>query len=416
MVEKMKTWLKILFIRNWPRKCLSVLLAMIIWVMVHQSLTSTKTINNVPIYISNIPLGKTVNGSENGLLNRRINVTITGKTRVIKRLTANDLYVLFDASGKKGEWIATLTKRNIFSKSANFHLSQFIDMVMEQNVIIKMTKLVTERIPVTITPPIGQAPLGYEYIGTWPAKLYLTVRGPQEVVSDLKMHGLNLTFNLNNISKEELDELRIQHYSSQEDVVTFFIPPEWKHLVLPKALTSHSLEIDDVHAKYLHMDFLCYELLALPCNLPITLYSPFRLLPHIPISQIVLSPSRLVSYQHGMPFLSQSIYVKGVSPLFLEIVKEMIQLTVIILGEEISDLRWSLQFIDKDRLEDRYVAMLLSAPCHKEAGPQYQQLYEQYLRNRFRNYMNRLQLFISQQKKLVLSLQLKKNELIMESD
>lgn len=50
----MRTLLKNLFINNWPRKCLSIILAIIIWFVVNKSLTATKTISNVPVKISTL--------------------------------------------------------------------------------------------------------------------------------------------------------------------------------------------------------------------------------------------------------------------------------------------------------------------------------------------------------------------------
>jgi len=99
----MRTLLKNLFISNWPRKCLSVILAIAIWFLVNKSLTTTKTIINVPVRIENIPPGKTVEGVQsNGLLNRRVNLTLTGNKQLLEDLNANDVQVVFDASGQEG--------------------------------------------------------------------------------------------------------------------------------------------------------------------------------------------------------------------------------------------------------------------------------------------------------------------------
>ena len=110
----MRTLLKNLFINNWPRKCLSIILAIAIWFLVNNSLTTNKTISNVPVKIENIPPGKTVEGVQSdGFLNRRVSLTLTGNKQLLEDLNSNDIQVVFDASGQEGEWIASIGRKNI---------------------------------------------------------------------------------------------------------------------------------------------------------------------------------------------------------------------------------------------------------------------------------------------------------------
>jgi hypothetical protein len=51
----MKSLLIKLFVHNWPRKLISLILAVIIWFVVSQSMATTKTISNIGVRITNIP-------------------------------------------------------------------------------------------------------------------------------------------------------------------------------------------------------------------------------------------------------------------------------------------------------------------------------------------------------------------------
>ena len=74
---------------------MSIILAIIIWFVVNKSLTTTKTIPNVPVRIENIPPGKTIADMQsNGILNRRVNLTVTGSKTLLEDLTSNDIEVV----------------------------------------------------------------------------------------------------------------------------------------------------------------------------------------------------------------------------------------------------------------------------------------------------------------------------------
>lgn len=409
----MRTLLKNLFINNWPRKCLSIILAIIIWFVVNKSLTTTKTISNVPIRIENIPPGKTVDGIQsNNLLNRRANLTITGSKSLLEDLNANDIQVVFDASGKEGEWIATITKRNIRSDNPDINISQGISKVGQQNVILKLTKLVTEKIPIIITQPIGEAPKGYQFIDIWPYQLYITVSGAEDVVKNLKSRGLKLTFNLNDISKAQLDDLRTMDTQKHSDVVSFFVPNSWKQISLP-ALSPTLIEINDPDAKYLRIDFLRYELLKVETPIPVSLYFPPNKMGNLSAHKVNINTNSIVESRNGLKILSETLYAKGVSSLFLEIMKDMIQLVVIVSDTDQKCLSWSPQFVNAHKLEDRYVRALMSDVTDEELRDLQPQVREEYLRNRFRNYMNRFQLFKSEQEKFDICPELQGNSILI---
>ena len=81
------------------------------------------------------------------------------------------------------------------------------------------------------------------------------------------------------------------------------------------------------------------------------------------------------------------------SKLFLNTVQNMVELVVIVDPAKKDDLATSLQFINANELEDRYVHALISDISDPEVHKLQPQLREEFIRNRFRNYMNRMRLF-----------------------
>ncbi|MCB1110463.1 MAG: hypothetical protein KDK64_05735 [Chlamydiia bacterium] len=405
----MRTLLKSLFINNWPRKCLSIILAIAVWFLVNKSLTITKTISNIPVKIENIPPGKTVDGVQsNGLLNRRVSLILTGNKKLLEDLNANDLQVVFDAQGQEGEWIATIGKKNLRADNPDLNLSQGISRVGQQNFIIKITKLVTEKVPIIITQPIGEAPRGYQFLDIWPYQLFITVSGPEEQVKHFKNRGLKLTFNLNDVSRTQLDELSANNTKKHSDVVSFFVPNSWKQISLP-LLSSTPIEINDPDAKYLRIDFIRYEMLKMDTPLPICLYFPPSTIGAIAPSKVSLTPNSLVENRSGVNMITEPLYAKGVSALFLDVVKNMVEISVLVRPEEDACLQTSIQFINAKDLEDRYIRYLKSDVSDDEVRDLQPQLREAYLRNRFRNYMYRFQLYRSTSEPLELCPKLQGN-------
>ncbi|MCB1082063.1 MAG: hypothetical protein KDK63_02845, partial [Chlamydiia bacterium] len=140
----MKTLFKTLFIDHWPRKLLSLILAIIIFFVINKSLTTTKTITNVPVRIENIPSGKTVEGLQsNGFLNKKVSLTLSGNRSILENLNTNDVQAVIDATGKEGEWIATITKNSLRFENSEVNIAQGIRRVSQQNFIVKLTKIVS---------------------------------------------------------------------------------------------------------------------------------------------------------------------------------------------------------------------------------------------------------------------------------
>jgi len=397
-----------LFIDNWQRKLFSVILAMIIWIAISLSMTVTKIISNIPVRAINLEKEKTIEGMQvNGILNKRIVLTITGNKTAMDELTSKDLEVIIDAQGKNDQWIASISKKNLISLHPDLDISKMISRVAPYDMIIKQSKLVTEKIPVRVTQPIGEAPKGYKFLDVWPYLLYVTVTGPEEAVKRLKSRGLTLTFNLSDISKDELE--RIQSSKKQPtDEVSFFVPSPWKKVNLPM-LSDASIEIDDPQSKGLRIDFSRQDLIPLDGSIPITVFFPPKFSSTLNPETYTLATNDFIVKKNGVKMINFPLYASGVSQLFAEIVKDMIQVVVIAYPKSERDtLLWNAQFIYPHELEDRYVARIMSDANDENEDVQ-PHLREEYLRNRFRSYMNRFRLYTPQNKKLVLQIELQAN-------
>lgn len=391
----MRTLLRHLFFENWPRKAISVVLAVIIWFVVNHSLTTTRIISNVAVRVVNLPTGKTVEGMQsNGMLAKRISLTLSGNKDMLDDMTANDLEVVIDGADATGEYSVAVQKKNLVSLNPEIDIASGVNRVSAASLAIRPMRLVTEKIPVIVTSPIGEAPRGYQFLDVFPYRLYLTVSGPEKIIKQLKDRELRLTFNLNEITRAQLDSLAETSTTEKNtDEVSFSVPEAWKQISIP-ALSDIPFTIDDPDSKFLRIDFVRRNLLPLDIPLPVTLFYPSETLSTVNPNTLHLAPSDLIENRFGTLMITKPLAVKGVSRLFLEIVRDMMQIVVIAEGvRDRSQLPWSLQFIDSRKLEDDYVLLLLAEEGEEEINTLQPELREEYLRNRFRSYMNRLQLF-----------------------
>ena len=407
----MKSLFRYLFLENWQRKVIATVLAVIIWLVVNHTLTGTKILNNVPVKVVNIPAGRTIEGMQgSGILPKRISLTLVGNKPLLDTLTSNDLEVVIDASDKHGEWLATINKKNLVSLNPDINISTGIDRVSHSSFPIHMSKLVTEKIPVIVTQPIGEAPRDYLFLDIWPYRLWMTVTGPEETVKKLKAKGQKLTFDLNDISKADLDAL------PHGDEVSFLIPNDWKKITLP-GLSATPFIIDDPQAKSLRIDFVRCDLLPLDSPIPVILYYPSEYSDQLNPNTYALSESGPIRKVNGLNMIIGPLYVKGVSRLFVEIVSDMLQLVIIAAPKsERPHLDWSIQFINPHMLEDKYVSALLADTTDDEIRELQPNLREEYLRNRFRSYMNCFQLYKSEEEPLKFTIELDNGEVIVQEN
>lgn len=394
-----------IFLQNWHKKLISLLLAIAIWLAVNHSMTTTKTLDNVAVRLINIPAGMTVDGLlTSGMLSKRIPLALQGNKTLLKDLTSNDLEVILDATDKSDEWIATISRKNLISLNPDIDLSKTVKRVMVQRVPISFTRMITEKIPVMVTHPIGEAPRDYQFLDVWPYRLSITVSGPEEKIKQVKAKVINLTFNLSDIMAQDLDDML-----SSSDEISFMVPEEWKQVSIP-SLSDHPMPIDDSKAQDLRIDFVKSDLHPIEKPVPVALFFSSEHANLLNPETYSIALGGLVDHYRGLNLIKEPLFAKGVSRFFVDIVQDMVQISILMHPNE-NKLDWSVEFHNPRVLEDRYVSLHLSNTGVRHEDPSFAKQREEYLRNRFRNYMNRFQLYKSQTEKLELKVELDQNKI-----
>lgn len=401
------------FLYQWQRKLVALLLAFTIWFLVNHSITSTKTIPSVPIRVINLPTDKTIQGLlPNGFLSKRTNLTLTGTKDIVEQLEPGDIEILLDVSHLPNEGVVQINKKNLVSLNPNVNLITHITSVTHPEIIIKMNLLLTEKVPVLIQPPIGSPPEGYDFLDVWPIKLTQTVTGPQDLVLPLKSQGLELTFNLNEISKEELDSLQSQKRDIYTDEVSFYIPDQWKKVTIPLSFNI-SETLNDPEAKNLQINFLKKDRIPLKENIPVNLFYPLKYGKKINPQTYKLKENSFVQYENGISVLKVPLFANNVSKLFVDIIKDHLQIEIVAAPKsEREVLEWSIGIVDPTHLENMYAAFLLNA-TKSSVSSRSRQEREEYFRHRFRFYMQKFALSLSNKQPLALESVLNEDYIIV---
>lgn len=401
---------------QWQRKGVALLISLVVWILVNHSITSTKIIPSVPIRIVNLPVDKTIQGLQpNGFLAKRATLTLSGSKDIVEQLEPGDLEVVIDVSNQSNnEGIFQISKKNLLSLNPNINLSNHITSVTHPDLVIKLSEIQKEKIPVTILPPVGQAPEGYIYLDIWPIKLTHTVSGPQEQILELKNKGVELSFNLNELTKQQLDSLKNAN-SPYGDEVSFLVPDQWKKITIP-SLNQPPEVINDPEAKNLRIDFLRQEWLPIKGDTHLHVFYPLKYSATLNPSTYVLAPNAFIHYKNDIPVLKQSLFTYSVSKLFLEIITGFLEINIVAAPKtEREHLEWSLGIVDEQRLEDLYVAFLLNNMKAHSANPtQKNQEREETFRKRFRLYRQMLKLYLSPEHLLDLESSLQNNEIVVQ--
>ncbi len=407
----MITLLRKFFIENWLRKLISLILAIIIWFAVDQSLTTTKSVSSVGVRVVNIPKNKTIAGLQSsGLLSKRVSLVVTGKKSHIEDLSTSDLEVLVDANQLKNEAIATIEKKHLVSINPELSIARHISRVIPKNLLIKLVPVAEEKIPIYVTKPIGHPPRGYKFLEIWPYHLNLTVSGPEDVIKKLKVRGLKLTFNLNDVTKHDLERLLSQN--PKKSILNYYIPDEWKTIHIP-SISEKPLVINDPDAKLLRIDFVKSQNIPLNSQIPVQFFLSPNNKRNINISTLNITKNDLIEQKKDIKTLTKPLYTQGVSELFVNLIKENLCLTVNLNGDtsDSTSFDWSVQLINPQKIEDQYVSEIMKDYFDDEIKDLKPGLREEYLRNRFRNYMNRFQLYTEEGKRLKLDIKMKGKEI-----
>ena len=398
--------------RNWLQKLVSLGFAIIIWALANQSITVTRTFHNIPVRVIDLTPEQTVIGLQaNGLLKKKVAMMITGNKSVIEKLRPTNLEIVISAKGRTESWIETINPYNLVCLDSDIHLRKNIKSVTSEDIFIRLTQFVTEDISVTITKPIGRAPKGYEYLDVWPKYLVQKVSGPKEYVSSLKDHGLELTFNLNKVSFEELDRSRLAQGNLDEVVSP--VPEDWKKVFI--AFDNSYVELNDPQADFLRLLFLKQEFIPLNINLPVLLFFPVENSQFVNPQNYYLEQNAPLVLNHGIYQMDLPLYVKDVSHLFLDVVKNNMALTIImeppIKSQKEHFIHWAVEFLDEKTLEDTFVQAVIAQD--RETN-KHMILDEAGIRHRFREYLRKLTLFDQDGEPLALTARTSGNKVIIQ--
>lgn len=395
-----------LFFDNWQRKLVALLAAILVWWLVSSSITETKTIPNVPVRITNLPANKTVVGLlPNRLLSKRVTLTLSGTKNVIEDLEPGDLEVLLDVSAVEGgDWIVHINKKNLVSLNPEVDLAHHVTQVDHAEFAIKLSPIKTSKIPIRVMAQNGDSLEGYEYLDVWPQKLLQTVSGSEEEIYALKATGLELVLNLNNITQEELDALKPSE-EAHNDEVSFLVPDKWKKI----RINSTDEEVNDPESQSLRIDFLRKTVLAAEKQIPVRIFYPIKYSDNInPSTHPLVSGDDTIIENNHINLLSRPLYVRDVSSLFLDIVRDNLEIAVVASPKDEGELLdWSVEVIDPQELEDAYITHILTSEDEGHIfGALLSKRREQVLRKRFQEYMRRLTLYVSPERPLYLEARL----------
>ncbi len=399
-----------LFLHNWQRKLVALLTAIVIWLFVNHSINETKVLSNIPIRIINLPSDKTIQGLlPNGMLTRRITLTLTGSKDVIEELETGDLEVLLDATtADNDDWIVQLSKKNLVSLNPAIDLPRHISALDHTTFVIKLSNLVTAKIALNIASPRGVPPPGYEYLDIWPQRIFQAVSGPEEEIQQLKEKGLEITFDLSEITKAELDAIKS---SGPNDEISFPVPKKWKQIFIP---FRHTFEdFNDPETSNLRIDFLRKEFLALDKEIPITVFYPLDDIDTMNPESFSLALSDDIQMKNGATIFTKPLFAKEVSRLFIDVIRNSIEIVIrAVPKNKRKVLAWSVQFINPHDLEDTYVALsIANISTNKNTQGAFPKKQEEMLRKRFREYMQKLTLYLPNAKKLHLKSSVEDNQI-----
>jgi hypothetical protein len=348
------------FTHNWHLKAVALFSAFLIWILVSHSITSTKTIANIPLRVINLPQDKTIIGLQaNGYLAERISLTLNGAKEAIDDLDTGDLEVLLDASMvESNPWIVSITKKNLVSLNPSVDIFYSIYHISHSDLVIKFSDILTKKIPVTISAPTGHAPKGYIFLGIWPHELSQTMTGARESINGYQEQGLHITFDLDTITEQELNKLNSLH-GDVINSIKYLVPKHLKKVQLPLN-QNKPLQLNDPQANDLAIYFLKDAFLPLETYIPINIFYPFSTLKTLSPTTLTLLENKWVKHMSGMDYFTSPVYLQGISQNFLDVIKEHIRIILVADPQgENQELSVSLEVVDPESLREIYVKKLL---------------------------------------------------------
>lgn len=403
---------------HWQLKLFALCGALIVWFTVNKSILAKTTVRNVPIKVINISEGRAVKDLlPSGYLAQGVDLTIYGVKNLIESVDASDIEIRIDISGYEDDLVLSLRKTDLYSLSTDIDVTKVIQNIDPTTIIIRQSQVVTADVPIGILPPKGFAPRGFQFLDIWPIQLSQKIKGPEDVVRKVESSGLTLQFNLSSITPSLLK--RLGEAGSSDDEISLKIPEGWKQ-VFTFPLRERYQSINDPKANLLSINFLIEKAIPFTQSIPIYVYYSSDKLAELNSKTLPLASSDYLSIREGYYYLSVPLFVKNVSQTFLNIVQDYLQF-VVVAHTNIDGVKldWSLHFVNPKRLEERYIDVVMSQENKEYTSLSLDQdeilkSRKLYLKNRFKDYMKRFELYLNEQQRAEFVFKINDSEIKLE--
>ena len=134
------------FIENWQRKLISLILAIIIWLLVNNSLITQKNYKNVRVRVANVPKGMAIEGlTVDGFLEKRLSLKIEGHKKFLDDLSPDDIQIVLNAHGKDKNWVAIVNKNQIVFLNKLVNPYPYIRSISHKPFVVSMSQQQDEK-------------------------------------------------------------------------------------------------------------------------------------------------------------------------------------------------------------------------------------------------------------------------------
>lgn len=184
------------------------------------------------------------------------------------------------------------------------------------------------------------------------------------------------------------------------------------------SISDKPLQIDDPDAKLLRIDFIREKNIPINASIPVQLFIAPNENARLNAALLSVANTELIKEQKGVKILNKTVYTQDVSDLFVKLIQKNLYLSINLTSNDspTPTITWSLQLINPQTVEDEYVTAITRDYIDDDIRDLRPAQREEYLRNRFRNYMNRFQLYKEDGTKLKLNIQLSGKQITLHEE
>lgn len=399
--------------QQWLKLVFSICAGLFTWWYVHETQVSTRVFPEVYIWVQGLPQGKTILGlRKDGRLMRQISLTLKGRKSTLDKINNEQLEVVVNASNKGDVWKEELTTNELRCLNPNVKLERDIYHIEHNPLQIRLMTKVSRDVPVTILPPTGNLPKGYKLIDIWPQRLSQQVDGPEETVQALSSRRLFLPFDLNRITKQQLERSSDELTPGSE--IYLKVPDSWKYVELPAPI-GESRQLDDPDAENLTLVILKPALLKIDQPFPIRI-SPLPLptegSPIINRAMTLTANSKQIIPINGLYFWNRPVYIEGVSKEFLETILPSLEL-VIYIGTT-GHITSQIEIANLSRAERKYVQKTMQHHFERSGDPE--ESIQKHLSQQFWRYVSQMSFYGEAKRRFELDTVTDKTTLIIKEN